>query len=372
MEKRTLLRYALSAAIVVICSSVLIGQLPTPSSSVSTPTKKVDYSESVPYQPRVFQMGKDSKDKKKPKDDTTKVMPTLQANLGGEDRPFTFPVSVFTSDDKVVTGLSKTDLKVFIGDEEQTIISVANDRPLNVVLLLDVSPSTDSRIAEIRNIATQIVENLRPDDKVMVVQFCAEMKILSDFTTDRKAIARAISRSEMGDGTSLYNAIVELVRKKLASVDGPSSIILFSDGIDTTSRKTDYAKSLVEAEKDNAVVIPVYFDTFNEQLKPPKLPPGFLVFGAPHPPLTKEDRERGIMYINDLINLSGGRGIGFQFASPDRTSIPAKISTWLKGQYFVTINPSVTIKSDGRLPLRIRVERLNLIVLTKGSYFAGN
>src|SRR5258708_9147388 len=192
------------------------------------------------------------------------------------------------------------------------------DEPLNLVLLLDVSPSTDSRIKEIKNIATQIVENLRPDDKIMIVEFSADMKILIDFTTDRKAIAKAISKSQMDDGTAIYNAVSELFRKKLTLLNGPNSIVLLSDGIDTVSRKSNYLGSLMDAEQGNTNIFPVFFDTFNDPPKPKvigHLPPGMsasisdsiLRQASVHGP-TKEESSLGILDLNQLIRLSVGRG----------------------------------------------------------------
>ena len=364
-----LFRYVLSAAVVAFCSSALFPQTPIPSPVSNTPIQKIDYSQSVPYEPHVFQPAKDSKDKKKSKNEKPSSGPTLTNKIGSADGLLTIPVSVFMSNDTIVNGLAKADLKVFISEEEQTIISVEADKPLNLVLLLDVSPSTDSRIKEIKDIATQIVGDLRPDDKVMIAAFSADMKILVDFTTDRKLITKAISKAKMNDGTALYDAISDLLRKRLSLTDGTSSMIVLSDGIDTVSRRSSDMRSLVDAERGNAAVFPIHFDTFEDQIKNAKKVPKYLIsiLGTTQGLPTEQEREMGINYFNDLINLSGGRGISTN-PSSNKTAIHTTISTWLRGQYFVTIKPLLTVKSGSRLPMQVRVNRPNLTVLAKGSY----
>ena len=145
----------------------------------------------------------------------------------------------------------------------------------------------------------------------MIVDFSANMKVLVDFTTDRTAIAKAISKLKIGDGTAIYDAVSELFREKLSSFGDPSSIVLLSDGIDTVSSKSNYLASLMDAERGNANIFPVFFDTFND----PLTIHGDLPFGTPAslrdnlpttgPGTTKEESEGGVLYLNQLIRLSG-------------------------------------------------------------------
>jgi len=374
--------------VAAFCSIALVAQTPTPSPPATMPLPKIDYSESVPFEPEVFVPAKDTKknnnnpkaqkpDKEKRKADPDPFPTNKTANTDGL---LTIPVSIFVSSGGILSGLSRGDIKVFIGDEEQTIVSMDVDKPLNLVLLLDVSPSTDGRIAEIKNIATHLVASLRPDDKIMVVDFAQNLKILTDFTTDREAIAKAIGGSKMDDGTAIYNAMSGLFRKKLSLLAGPSSIVVLSDGIDTVSTKANYLSSIVDAERGNTSIFPVFFDTVNDPARPKvtgNLPPGLsnLILGGirvRQAVPTKEERAVGVLYLNQLTKLSGGRAIAFAPSSSNVTSISANLALWLKGQFFVTIKPSISVKSDGRLPVRVRVNRPNLTVLAKGSYFSGD
>src|SRR5262249_41008208 len=60
---------------------------------------------------------------------------------------------------------------------------------------------------------------------------------LTDFTNDRYQLERAIRSTYMGSGTSVYDAVYEVVARRLRNVEGRKALILFSDGEDTTSRR---------------------------------------------------------------------------------------------------------------------------------------
>ena len=163
MVKKILLQHV--ALIVVALSwTALFAQTPTPIPPVTPPLRKVNYSESVPFEPRVFIPAPNPKDKKKPKDEKPKPTPSPSPpnKIANADGLLSIPVSVFAPNDGVLKGLSKADLKVFIGDEEQMITSVETEKPLHVVLSVDVSPSTENRIKVIRNVATNSLKILGP------------------------------------------------------------------------------------------------------------------------------------------------------------------------------------------------------------------
>jgi hypothetical protein len=82
---------------------------------------------------------------------------------------------------------------------------------------------------------------------------------------------------------------------------------------------------------------------------------------------SKEDRQLGIGYLDDLVKLSGGRGIAFDKVK-DLSQISTRIVAWLKNEYLITIKPAITNKVDTRLPLRVIVNKPNLTVLAKSSY----
>lgn len=369
MRSRPLI--VLFSTIFVVWSNAIFAQTPSPSPSAGKPDQKLDYSESVPYKPRI--VPDDKALKRQRKNDERKALKKGQLAVATKDEPFTFNVSIFGANGSVIQDVKPSELHVFIDDVEQPITSVTADAPLNVVILVDVSPSAAYSLNDMKALATQIVEKLAPSDRVMIIQFAQSARVLTDLTGDQNAISRAIKHLEIGDGTAVYETISDLFRKRLASIEGPTSVVILTDAVDTVSRKSDYAGSLVDAEYGNATVIPVFFDTLSAQLKSAKnLPyPGWPL-NQPGTMLTKDDRDRGINYLNELINFSGGRGVPFRPSSPENSTIATNIASWLRGQIFVTVKHPDLASTNTRLPVRIRVDRPGLSILAKGSYFSSN
>ena len=94
-------------------------------------------------------------------------------------------------DGKYIPNLRKEDFRLWEDGTEQTVAFFsAVDKPFSVVLMLDTSGSTRFRIEEIQDAAITFVNQLRADDRVMVVSFDESIRVLSDFTNDRWPAAR--------------------------------------------------------------------------------------------------------------------------------------------------------------------------------------
>src|ERR1041384_6069223 len=95
----------------------------------------------------------------------------------------------------------------------------------------------------------------------MVVSFNDDIKILSEFTTDRSRLRRAIERASTDDGTRLYDAVDMVINQQLSRIQGRKAIVLFTDGVDTTSRRASYQSNVMDAQELDALIYPVQYDT---------------------------------------------------------------------------------------------------------------
>src|SRR5215813_6551116 len=174
----------------------------------------------------------------------------------------TIPVSVMDRDGRYVPNLNKQDFRIWEDGVEQEVAFFASvDKPFSVVLMLDTSPSTQFRLEDIQDAAITFINQLRSDDKVMVVSFNDDIKILSEFTTERNRLERAIQRSKTDDGTRLYDAVDMVINQQLSRVQGRKAIVLFTDGVDTTSRRASYDSNVMDAQELDALIYPVQYNT---------------------------------------------------------------------------------------------------------------
>jgi VWFA-related protein len=172
------------------------------------------------------------------------------------------PVSVMDRDGKYIPNLTKDDFHVWEDGVEQRVAYFAStDKPFTVALLIDTSGSTRFRLQEIQDAAIAFVEQLRPDDRVMVVSFSDKIRVLSQATSDRNALRNAIRETEPGSGTRLYDAVDQIINQSFNRIEGRKAIVLFTDGVDTTSKNATYESTLRDAEELDALIYPVQFDT---------------------------------------------------------------------------------------------------------------
>jgi len=115
----------------------------------------------------------------------------------------TIPVSVTDRDGRYIPNLRKEDFRLWEDGVQQDVAFFASvDKPFSVVLMLDTSGSTRFRLEDIQDAAITFVNQLRQDDRVMVVSFDDEVRVLSEFTSDRYRLRDAIRRTRPGDGHS--------------------------------------------------------------------------------------------------------------------------------------------------------------------------
>ncbi|MEQ1645821.1 MAG: VWA domain-containing protein, partial [Pyrinomonadaceae bacterium] len=170
------------------------------------------------------------------------------------------PVSVFDKYGLYIPGLRRTDFKIFEDGVEQEIAYFGvQDKPFTVALLIDTSPSAQYKIEEIHTAAEAFVAQLGPQDRVIVIEFHGSVKIQCEATTDREKIIRGIRKAKYGNGTSLYNAVDEAIRKQFSKIEGRKAVVLFTDGVDTTSNKNTYDSTVNYAEETDALIFPIYY-----------------------------------------------------------------------------------------------------------------
>lgn len=177
----------------------------------------------------------------------------------------TVPVRVLDRKGRFMGGLTKENFKVFENGKEQQIEMFSNENePFTVALVLDMSYSTKFKLTEIQAAAVAFIEQLRPQDRVMVVSFDSEIHVNCEATGDRKEIYRAIRSTKISTGTSLYETIDLVINNRLAKINGRKAVILFSDGVDTTSRRVDNLSNVHDAMEQEAIIYTIRYDTFGD------------------------------------------------------------------------------------------------------------
>jgi Ca-activated chloride channel family protein len=301
----------------------------------------------------------------------------------------TIPVSVMDRDGRYVPNLQKEEFRIWEdGVEQEVAFFQSVDKPFSVVLMIDTSPSTQFRLEDIQDAAITFVNQLRPDDRVMVVSFNDDIKVLSEFTTDRSKLRRAIERSKTDDGTRLYDAVDMVINQQLSRVQGRKAIVLFTDGVDTTSRRASYQSNVMDAQELDALIYPVQYDT-SRDMSVNYPPMGSVdvwgqilggIFGGgrrrgggggggyPRGRGTgRDDYELANYYLQELANSTGGREYHAD-SLQNMSNAFANVAEELRRQYSIGYYPKRPAQAGQRRQIRVRARQPNLAVRARDSY----
>jgi VWFA-related protein len=158
----------------------------------------------------------------------------------------TLRVLVLDHDHKPVTDLSKNELELNEGKEEQPIesLTISPTASANIGILIDVSPSYAASFAalKVQNGTDLAGELLHTGDLAFVAAFAHTGALLSQPTTDFGQVEKALERafnSHSGQGsTSLYDAMFWACTEELPPRSGHQALIIFSDMVDNASSHT--------------------------------------------------------------------------------------------------------------------------------------
>lgn len=300
----------------------------------------------------------------------------------------TIPVSVMDRDGRYVPNLQKEEFRIWEdGVEQEVAFFQSVDKPFSVVLMIDTSPSTQFRLEEIHDAAITFVDQLRSDDRVMVVSFNDDIKILSEFTTDRSKLRRAIQRAKTDDGTRLYDAVDMVINQQLSRVQGRKAIVLFTDGVDTTSRRASYQSNVMDAQELDALIYPVQYDTSRDMNVGNYPPMGSIdifgqilggIFGGgrrrggggggpQRRGTARDDYELANQFLRELAESTGGRGYNADTLQ-NMTYAFANVAEELRRQYSLGYYPKRPPQAGQRRLIRVRARQPNLAVRSRDSY----
>ena len=136
----------------------------------------------------------------------------------------------------------------------------ATETPFNLVLLLDTSGSARAEIELIRRAARRFLDELRPQDRVAVIQFSGEVELLQDMTSDRAKIENALGLLKSGTGTSFYDSMKLSIDEVFDRSEGRKAIVALTDGVDSFGYST-FDQILPALESSNILTYFLELDT---------------------------------------------------------------------------------------------------------------
>lgn len=292
-------------------------------------------------------------------------------------------VVVSTPEGRRITNLKKEDFRVFEDGVEQTIDNFrGTEEPVSIALAIDTSGSTEEQLARMQNAAIDFCTSLHPDDSVAVLSFSEDVILQGDFSIDPNRNAYAIKKTRPGGCTVVYEAVYLALQDVLKPVQERKALVLFSDGVDTCSRKASEKDTLELAKESYATIYCVYYNTESDSFYRGQRPGVGGIPGSRYPPVMAppmggprglgtiaDDYRRGRYYLNKLSEYSGGLvldALKIQDLRPAFDQIARELSSQYSIGYY-----SNNLKHDGKFrKLQVKINKEGLVARTRTGYYA--
>jgi Ca-activated chloride channel family protein len=248
-----------------------------------------------------------------------------------------------------VTGLKAEDFSVFDDGVGQKIEFFSNEeQPITLGILLDHSSSMsyNSKLDRAKEAARTLVHTARERSEYFYLPFDDQVKVGADFTTEREKVDAAIQRTNLGGGTSLYDAILQGLELCGQARLPRQALVIISDGADQHSKHQ--LQELLNAVRESKLQIYTigYFDPQEEKLFRAGQKTMTLIDGR------EIDNPRDV--LNAIAHESGGAAF-FPRSDVQLTKAVEEITGDIRTQYTVAFYPKSSDKDTRYHQLRVAV-----------------
>jgi Ca-activated chloride channel homolog len=260
--------------------------------------------------------------------------------------------------------LKREDFEVFDRGVKRSIsdFKAETSAPASVAIVFDVSGSMHvaEKLAWGRQVVGYLLSALddtfapdaRTDDTAAVFTFHTELNEVQGFTTDRKAVKRALETVQPFGETSIFDAIHGAATRVVARNTTRRALVVITDGIDTGSRISSNEAAVAASSVD----VPVYVI----EVVPP----------IDHPVDQDGERNAELEPTQELAWLAERTGgAAFVVSVPAHASIATRrIVTELRHQYLLAFN---TGDEPGWHPVEVKTRDRELRVRARAGYHVG-
>lgn len=296
---------------------------------------------------------------------------------------------------RYVADLGPEDFVLQEDGQTQTIshLTQSFDTPVSMGIVLDTSGSMERKIATATEAVERFVRSTHKDDEIFLMAFSDRPVLLQDFTSNRSTLAFALQRVRVGGGTAMFDALDESLLKIRRGRHDKKSILLISDGQDTTSASTyEDALRMVRESELLLYALGISPDRSPMSERPPvpgggsggripgiptgiPIPPTFPGGGGRDPRVPPSGRPGfedtvDMRILNGLADASGGRAFLLSVGNQMDRALE-DIASELRNQYNIGYYPQHPLKDGKWHRIEIRAKNSRYHVRARKDYFGG-
>jgi VWFA-related protein len=251
------------------------------------------------------------------------------------------------------------------GDTQKIEFFQPTTAPFNLVLLLDLSGSIKDKLDVVKSAALRFVDILGPQDKIAVVTFTDEIRVVSQLTNDREELKRRIKTVDRSQGgTAFYEAVWFSLLDTLRGTRGQrNAIVVMTDGVDSSLDRYNPMQSRVsfkqlthKLEEADVIVFPIYLDTEYEE-----------VFERGNS--SSEAYAIARDQLERVAELTGGQAFKAEKVG-DLSGVYKQVAAAIRTVYSVGYYPTNSERDGTFRSVRVQVNRGDAAVRTRKGYYA--
>ena len=296
-----------------------------------------------------------------PRDDTVRI----------ETRLVNLNVKALNKAGQPVTNLKQEDFAVYEDGVKQEVAHFKPvNAPVNLILLLDLSGSTQKKRKAMIEAANRFIDGLPTGDRISVVAFTRQYKPLTDFTSDKTALKEAVKKiNKISGGTAFYDATWKALDQLDKLAEARKAIVVLTDGEDESliaDRETthNFDDLLGRASEEDVTIYPIYFSPNNQLNKV-----GILFGGNGGGMLSGESKGKTARkQLEELAAQTGGEIFSAQ-REDDLESAYKMVANELHTLYSLAYSPD-KLKHDGQFrKIAVKLGRDGAVAKTRRGYF---
>ena len=241
---------------------------------------------------------------------------------------------------KPLRNLRAADFEIFDNGVRQTIDFANSEQlPLNVVFTFDLSDSiVGERLTNLREASRAVLDGLKQGDQAALVMFHDAVTVGPGLTGDVRLVKTAIDRAKPTGNTALIDA--SFAGLALTEADaGRGLVIVFSDGLDTSSWLT--SRAVIDVAKRSDAV----------------------VYAASAGLASKA------AFLQELTEQTGGRLFRIE-STKGLSAVFLEVLDEFRQRYLLSYSPA-GVSPEGWHELKVRVKGRSATVRARPGYLAG-
>jgi Ca-activated chloride channel family protein len=272
-------------------------------------------------------------------------------------------------------GQPLTDLKMedFVVSEDGVKQDVSHfkpvNAPVNVLMLLDLSGSTQRKRGAMIEAARKFIDTLPPQDKISLVAFTRQYRPLVDFTADKIALKRDLEQvKKIGGGTAFYDSMWRALDDLDKIVDARKAIVALTDGEDESligdkETKRTFDELLDRASEEDVTIYPIYFSSQNPYDKI-----GLLFGGGGGLMGGEENRKIARKQLDSLAEQTGGEVFSAQ-REEELEGAYKRVAGELHTLYSLAYSPDKPKHNGEFRKINVKIGREGAVAKTRRGYY---